>query len=170
MLELFLPNQLLLLKNRPEQMPSTSPLPDVPKAPPAVLHWRHWPVRDEFSTHGPLLILAVVMAIITGNAIHNGWLTAIVVLTWVAVSWQMFVTTEYELNGSGLTQVTAGRMRSIPWRNIRRYRVVAKGVFIYLRTKETPLDGLRSIFLPFGNHRVEALFAFHHYLGESTRA
>ncbi len=128
---------------------------------PVPLAWRSWPVVDSL---GEFILLTTALvgapAIVFQSAGPAYALFAFVAVLFV--SWRSFVPTVFELSALGVTENRLGRTRRIPWISIDRYLIGRRGVF--LSSTGAPLEMLRGLYLPWGQHRDQILTTLRYYL------
>lgn len=128
---------------------------------PVPLAWRSWPVVDslgEFALLTTALVGAPAMVLQSAGPSYAIF-TFLVVL---AVTWQKFVPTVFELSALGVMESRLGRTRRIPWMSIDRFVIGHRGVF--LSSRGAPLEALRGLYLPWGPHREHILATLRYYL------
>jgi len=133
-------------------------------APPPALAWQSWPLREH--PVGALLVLVLLAAVGVGvefvtSALH---LAALAVAAASLAMWRFFLPVAFELNPDGVDQWLFGRHRRIPWVAIRRHEVCPAGVLLLPFSDRSPLDALRGMYVPWGDHREEVLFQVRYYL------
>jgi len=132
--------------------------------PPPPVRWRIWPLGERLSA-GLLLtlglaVLAIAIHMATGR-IH------LVVLALAAMGISLrrfFLPTTYELGGDGIHESRVGHRRRTPWTVIRRYEIGSAGVLLLPYDDRCPVDPLRGLYLPWGDHRDEVLAHLHYHL------
>lgn len=137
---------------------------DIRTAPPLV-QWRSWPFATRYRhTAGVATVLFLVAAIVSWETGAVGW--GMVAAAVIAMAlWRSILPVRFELNANGLTEHSWGRKRRIPWASIRRYELLPRGVVIFPASSPAPLDTLRSLYVPWDDHREEVLAQFRYYLG-----
>jgi hypothetical protein len=139
-----------------------------PTEPLPVLRWRSWPLREDLLA---ALILLIILAVI-GLGVR--WLTGRTELgllascVFLVAMWRYFLPVSFELNSDGVNQWVLGRHRRIPWKLIRQYKVCSRGVLLLPHADYRPVDALRGLYLPWGEHRDEVLTYLRHYLDRSA--
>ena len=139
-------------------------------AAPAAARWRGWPLRAH-PVVGAMLIWALAAAVV---GIYEGTgqphLAALAGLALVISLWRFFLPVIYELNGEGVHQWILGRHRLLDWSCVARYEIRADGVLLLPCADACPLDVVRGLYVPWGNHRDEVLANLGFYLARLTPA
>jgi len=140
------------------------------KLTPPGLKWRHWPLRDEWRVHLPIVLvftLAVVSVAITTQEL---WVTLATLAIGLVVLWRWWLPVEYEFGSKGISQSYFGWRHLTPWRNIRRFEARPHGVMLFPLADATPLDPLRGLFVPYGTHREDMLQCLAFYVGQNRES
>ena len=138
---------------------------DIPKISPQSVRWRHWVLRDEWRSHGPLFALVAAAVIATGVSFGNVWASVVAGLVMAGVTWRWWLPIDYEVNAKGFQYQALGRTRSMTWRAVRRYQVRPDAAVLLPTNESTPVDVFRGLVIPFGKHREDVLNVLKHYLG-----
>jgi hypothetical protein len=131
---------------------------------PTVLRWRDWPLvdRGRWSWTVPVAVLGVgaVVGYVSAN-----WLLGVAAGAALAATlWQFLLPTDYELNAAGFSRQVLGHARLVPWQAVRAYQPRATGIVLFQRADPTPIDALRSEFLPYAGDEDETLCTVRHFL------
>lgn len=112
-----------------------------------------WPPRNEPKTAavvaGAIVLLAVVSGLVTGN-----WAAAVLVVAALALAtWRTFVAVTFVFDASGIEQRVGFLRRRIAWAAVARCEIWPDGVRLFRSASVHPLDGLRSLFIPWRGQR-----------------
>jgi hypothetical protein len=135
---------------------------------PSVLQWRDWPLVDHrrWSWLVPLglLVVGAAVAIVSANWV----LGAVAAAALAATMWPFLLPSEFEINSVGFSRHVLGHRRLVPWQAVRAYQPRSNGVVLFQRTDPTPIDALRSEFLPYARDEDETLCAVRYYLSHAV--
>lgn len=132
--------------------------------PPPPVQWWSWPIRQRVGRTA-----AVFGGLVAAWALVR-WMTGQLHLSLLAMGalalslWRFFVPVGFELNADGVTQSLLGWQRHIPWTAIRRYEVRGAGVLLLAQADRCPIDLMRGLYLPWGEHREEVLAHVRYHL------
>ena len=153
----------------PVDAPSRAPLPGAP------VRWEFRPWRSPARQIVPPLLIAAALAVLVWWQFRDLLHPALVALLAIVSSWRSFVTAHYEIGANGIKVETLWRRKRIPWRDLERVVIGARGVFLIPRGS---LWGWwQGLYLPWFDRRAEVIRAlqqqaerhhFRHDLGEST--
>jgi hypothetical protein len=131
---------------------------------PTVMRWRIWPLVEHrrWSWLVPLSVLAMAGMV----AYYGGsWFIGLFAAAALAASlWQFWLPVNFEMDALGVRRRVLGRTRFLPWSAVRAYQPRADGVVLFQRPDPTPIDALRSVFLPYAEDEDESLCAVRQHL------
>ena len=131
---------------------------------PTVLRWRDWPLADRGRWFWAVPVGVLVVGASVGYAAANWLLGVAAAVALAATLWQFLLPAEYELNSVGFSRQVLGYRRLVPWQAVRAYQPRSTGVVLFQREDPTPIDTLRSEFLPYARDEDETLCTVRHYL------
>lgn len=131
---------------------------------PTVLRWRDWPLVDHgrWSWTVPVGVLSI--GALAGYVSTNWLVGAAAAVALAATLWQFLLPAEYELNSVGFSREVLGHSRLVPWQAVRAFQPRATGIVFFQRDDPTPIDALRSEFLPYASDEDETLCTVRHFL------
>lgn len=94
----------------------------------------------------------------------QGYLALLALAGVVLAGWRFFVPIAYQVNAEGVEQFALGLRWKIPWEAIGRYEVADSGVWLLPTRTRRPMDILRGVYLPWGEHREEVLAHIRYHL------
>lgn len=134
-----------------------------PAAPPPI-RWRVWYLAEHpgWAVGWCLLQGAVWWSVlwVTGR----GYLAGLAVGMVMLASWRLLTPIRYELSPEGVLQAVGGLQWKIPWKAIGRYETAESGVWLWPTKSPRPMDALRAIYLPWGEHREAVLSHLRYHL------
>jgi hypothetical protein len=135
---------------------------------PPAIRWTSWPIRDE-PPQAILAASAAALAMLTAYAAtdraHLGLLAVGVVL---ASMWRSLLPSTFELSGEGVDHKVLGRIRRVPWAEIRRYERRGSGLLLLPHADRSALDAFAGLYLPWAGRRDEILAQVEYYLDRSA--
>ena len=124
-----------------------------------------WPLRQRPASSLAVLALAGGASWLVGWASTRWEAGAIAAAALAITLWRTWLPVRFELNGSGIAQVFAGRWkRRIPWSAIGAYDVRTDGVLLVPDPVVTPLSSLRGCYLHWGDQREAVLANLEYYV------
>jgi hypothetical protein len=131
---------------------------------PTVLRWREWPLVDRGRWSCAVLLGLLVVGAGVGYVSTNWMLGVAAGVALAATLWQFLLPAQYELNSVGFSRQVLGHRRLVPWQAVRAYQLRSTGVVLFQFDDPTPIDALRSEFLPYAGDEDETLCTVRHYL------
>jgi hypothetical protein len=132
------------------------------------LQWRAWPLVDKKQWSW----LAIVGILATGAFVSyfstSWWLALLAMAGLTATLWKFFVPVRYELGPVGLRRSAVGRTTLLAWQAVRAYQLRPTGAVLFRRPDPTPIDLLRSVFMPYPADEDDALCALRIYLSHAV--
>jgi hypothetical protein len=137
---------------------------EVESSPSATIRWRDWPLANDWRRSW--LLPAGIVCVGTLVAwLGGGWLVGLVAVAALALAmWQYLLPVTYEISSLGLRRYALGRMRLVPWAEIRAYQLRSTGVVFFQRPDPTAIDLLSSLFVPYPSDEDEIVVALRLYL------
>lgn len=129
---------------------------------PPPISWRCWPLADGGWRAAALSGVLVGGAAVVAWAMHSLVWGAMALLLLAAAMWRFFVPVVYELSALGVTQHIGRRQLRVAWSAVERCEICRDG--IYLSSPGAPLEKLRGLYIPWGNHRDAVLALVHYYV------
>ncbi len=124
----------------------------------SALRLGRWPLRDEpRSTALVLVAIGVLVALVAAQTASFA-AAALVLVVLALADWRNLLPATYLLDASGIEQHVLFLRRRVAWAAVARCEVWPEGVRLLRSAAGHPLDGLRSIFIPWGDDR-EAILA-----------
>jgi hypothetical protein len=121
------------------------------------LAYAHWPLRDAPATGWPAAGLIVLVTVATAAVSQSASAAGIVFAALAACGWSAILPTRYAFEAQGITRRTLIWRRTIAWAAIGHCEVWPRGVRLHRVADPGPLDAMRAVFIPFGNHREDVL-------------
>ena len=128
------------------------------------LRWREWPLVDRGRWSIAVLFGLLVVGAGVGYVATNWMLGVAAGVVLAATLWQFLLPAHYELNSVGFSRQVLGHRRLVPWQAVRAYQPRCTGIVLFQFDDPTPIDALRSEFLPYASDEDETLCTVRHYL------
>ena len=137
-------------------------------SPSATIRWRSWPLADDW--HWSWLLPAGILGVgVVVAWLGGSWLFGLVAVGTLAIAmWQFLLPITYEICSQGVRRYALGRMRLVPWSEIRAYQLRTSGLVLFQRPDPAAIDFLSSFFVPNPPDEDELLVAVRLYLAHAT--
>ena len=138
--------------------------PELP-APPSVISWTSWPIRDDWPT-GVIAIAVLASCVLVLAWLGGDWLAGAIGLVAIALAlWRMWVPVIYEIGPKGIIVTVLRWKRRTPWSSVRRCKVQEQGMLFLPSADESLLAQLQGLYVPSGDHHTELVGMVNQYLG-----
>jgi len=136
-----------------------------PQGPPLSMRWRSWPLREDVP-RAVIVVMGLVAAWVVVRWVTGQTHLALMALAVLVIAlWRFYLPVWFELSVEGVNQQVLGRQRRVPWQAIHHYEVCSAGVLLLPPADRCPMDVVRGLFVPWGNHHEEVLAQVRYYLG-----
>lgn len=133
----------------------------------APVTWRAWPLADGAPISWLVPAALIAAGLLADRVTGNPRLGLLATLVLAGALWRFLLPVHFTVSERGVTQRVLGRVRHVTWRAIRCCQVRRAGVMLFRTSEPLPIDALRALYLPWGQHGREVLTLVEKYMAAS---